>query len=319
MKWAAPALVLIALLLPPSALASQVSSASGASTYDASSPQAPAVRDLNPAPGTTLRTFFPQFSASIDTHGAPLRRESLRLYVDGNDVTESAAIGPSGVSYMPHEHLSAGWHDAFVEGSDTANRTFSDGWVFQTQNPDVQEPVNDGSFAFASAGAGPHAQGRFMHFFIVAPFQGIGLLQLCGFEFPFLRAGLTPVLFVTVPFGFNNALFACNAGVLFTPIAFAPISPVFFPFGIAGPNFFNSNGNRHRPRPWTAPGSGTYSNAPVTMPAQGISPSAAIPGQVYRGTGATTLPRARMPIAAPHGVVMPVIPHPAIPHPSIPH
>lgn len=332
--FAAAACALGAVLAPICAHAS-ASTASEASTYTASSAAAPQVRDLNPAPGSTLKAFFPQFSARIDTHGGvPVRRESVHLYVDGTDVTSSASIDADTISYIPHQHLHAGWHDAFLEGSDAANRTFSDGWVFQTQSPDFEAPLNEQNFSIVRAGATAHRHAGFIHFFLFAPFDGVGLLQLCGFDVPFLRAGGAPVFFVTVPVTLGTALLGCEPEVEFTPFGIGQVEPIFFPLEIAGPSFFQNNDTHHRRRPLNAlstPAFGTYGSPAyrtTTMPAY---PTTTMP--VYRtpavpvyGTSAMPLYRApginvprnpgtaKAPPAAAGPPVKPVIPHPYVPH-----
>ena len=89
MKYFPCVVLALALLWPMQAAASAASAVQGASTYQASSSRAPSVRDLLPAPGSMLKAFFPRFSATLQTHGAPLRRQSIHLYVDGRDVSQT--------------------------------------------------------------------------------------------------------------------------------------------------------------------------------------------------------------------------------------
>ena len=317
--------LLLALMLaitPLRAHASPVSAVQGASTYEASSSFAPAVRNVTPAPGTTLRAFFPRLSATLETHGAPLRSNSLRLYVDGRDVTSGATVNADTVAYVPQERLQAGWHDVFLEGSDSANNAFSEAWIFRSLNPDIETPIEDNQFAFMPVGR----HGRFAHFFLVSPFDGFGLLQLCGFEFPMHRAGGTPVFFVTVPITLGTALLGCNPGLAFTPFqaGIGVLNPIFFPIEIAGPGIFqNGGGDHHRRHPLS--GIRAY-----RTPAMPVYQTQAMP--VYRAsTGmpiyrtSTGMPVLGSPVraAAPPraGSALPTvsIPQPSIPHQPIPH
>lgn len=231
----------LAVSAPLSAPASNAQVSRGAFEYQSSSPLAPTVSALEPSPGARLRTFFPRLSATIYTHGrAQLKLHSVHLYVDGADVTQLASITRDQVTYLPRQHVTQGWHDAFLQGVDTANHSFSDAWVFQTQDPDVDMPFdgNDGS-ALLPIGVG--FGGPFSHFFIVSPFNGFAQLQLCGLQVPFIQAGATPVFFATVPVAFGSNFFlGCTPGVVFTPFGFGTVSPIFFPLEIAGPSIFQN-------------------------------------------------------------------------------
>lgn len=302
-------LVVLAMALAPSQsfASAPVSIVGGDSTYQASSPLAPAVQNMQPAPGTVIRAFFPRFSAFIDTHDrAPLRRTSIHFYVDGKDVTEQASILDGNVAYLPREHLGAGWHDVFLQGADLANRTFSQAWVFRSQSPDIDVPLSgDGGFAFAPVGAG----GPFMHFFFVSPFDGFSTLQLCNFSVPLTHAGGSPVFFVTVPATLGTLLLGCNSGFVFTPFGIAQAAPIFFPIGIAGPGFFENGGhNRRIPLPAEPT---TVQDNRVRMP---VYPQQTMP--VYRsgatpGNPARTMPVYRVPVMG-----LPRVP--SIPRPYIP-
>lgn len=272
-----------------------------ASTYQATSPLAPGVRDLSPAPGTTVKAFFPRFSATITTSGQPLQRRSLHIYVDGRDVTAWAAVTADSVQYVPRERLRAGWHDAFVEGTDVAGRAFSDGWVFKTQDPDIDLPSDDDGFAFLPAAA---QNAPFTHFFLVSPFDGFGLVQLCGLQFPMTRVTGTPVFFVTVPVTLGTVLLGCTPGVVFTPFqaGIGELNPIFFPIEAAGPRFFGGVGHQHGRRHPLTPGM-------TSMPAYRTAP--ALP--VYRPVPAVPVYR-----APPMPMPMPVRRSPVIRQPHVP-
>lgn len=328
------ALLLLALMwaiTPLHAHASTVSATQGAATYEASSPLAPGVRDLAPAPGTTQRAFFPRLSATLQTHGAPLRLQSIHLYVDGRDVSAAAALNGNSVAYVPRERLQAGWHDVFLEGSDTANNGFSEAWIFRSENPDIETPIEDSGFAFMPVGR----HGRFEHFFLVSPFDGFALLQLCGFEFPLHHAGGTPIFFVTVPITLGTAFLGCNPGLAFTPFqaGIGILNPIFFPIEIAGPGIFQNGGDHHGRHPLSAPAYGTRAYGTPAMPVYQtpampvyrtpVTPVYQTPAMpIYRTS--TGMPVSGSPIraAAPPraGPALPTvsIPQPSIPHPPIP-
>lgn len=319
-------LALLATLLPARAHASPVSARDGASAYEASSAAAPAVSDLEPAPGVTLRAFFPRVSVRIQASRAPVRTGSLHVYVDGTDVSARATFSRGELAYVPAERMRAGWHDVFVEGSDSENNAFSEAWVFRSQNPDIDEPLEDDGFAFVPVSR----HGRFAHFFLISPFDGFALLQLCNIEIPLHRASAAPVFFVTVPATLASEFLGCTPGLAFTPFeaGIGTLTPIFFPLEIAGPGIFQGGGDRHRRHPLSS--GGTTSAYPAyrttTYP---VYPATALP--VYRTT-TTAVPLQRVPVngapvraagppaahagAAHAGTALPtvVIPNPYIPH-----
>jgi hypothetical protein len=273
-----------------------VSLTNGPSTYQAGSPAAPAVRDLTPSPGARLRSFFPTVSAQIQPRGgAALSRASIHLFLDGSDVTAASIFNGTRVTYTPHGHIRAGWHDVFLEGKDGANQTFSQAWFFQTDDPDIDVPVDEAQFGFAPIVIGPGLGGPFMHFFFVSPFQGVALLQLCGFTTPFVQAPGTPVFFVTAPMTLGTLLLGCTPGVAFTPFGISQAAPIFFPLPIAGPNPIPNN-PRRRPLP--------ISHMPV-----------------YSAPAPIGIPRVGVPrVGFPHiGIPHVTVPRVSVPHPYVPH
>lgn len=236
------AVALLLILAPSISAAAPVHLISGATNYTATSAHAPTVSNLAPIPGSRVRTFYPQFSATIDTHGgSEVERRSLRLFVDGMEVTASAAITQNTVTYLPHSRVSSGWHDVFLEGADTAGRKFSDAWVFELLPPDTGIEPATGGFGFFPVGSPDF--GGFMHFVLIAPTDGFADLQLCGIpQLAFVHVRLSPVFFLTVPVTFENGFspfFGCNVGAFFSPFnGFNQFGTVFLPLPleIAGPN-----------------------------------------------------------------------------------
>jgi hypothetical protein len=261
-----------------------------------------------------------------------MRRQSPRLYVDGQNVTSSTQFDGNTVAYLPRRHLKAGWHDAFLQGSDTANHTFSQAWVFRSESPDVDDPITgDGGFAFLPVGLD---DGPFSHFFLISPFDGFGSVQLCNFSVPLHRAGRSPVFFVTVPATLGTTLLGCNPGLIFTPFAagLGELTPIFFPIEIAGPGIFQGNNGHHHRHPMPAAGMQSPYGAPLYRTAPAMSVYAAprsLP--VYRTTMPTTtingmpvmrMPGTRIPATRMPSSGMPIMGKPAavsVPHPYIPH
>jgi hypothetical protein len=249
-------------------------------------------------------------------------------------VTAAATLKSDRISYMPREHVSAGWHDVFLEGKDAASRTFSEAWVFRTDDPDIDDPAGFDSFGFLPIGVVPGVNSPFMHFFFVSPFEGVGLVQLCGFTAPLVQAGATPVFFVTVPVTLGSVLLGCTPGIAFTPFGFAQVTPIFFPLQIAGPNIFQNPTRRRIQNGVQGPVS--RSGVPVhrmpvmpvnRMPVMPVNrmpvmPVNRMPVMPVNRTpvmpvNRTMIPIYRMPQTV--GVPRAVMPHMSIPHVGIPH
>jgi hypothetical protein len=345
MKRAALAVALLLTFAPAIAPAAPVHVVGAASNYTASSSRAPTVTSLVPVPGSRVRSFYPQFSATIDTHGrAPLNRASVHLFVDGMDVSASASLTQNTLTYLPRVRVSSGWHDVFLEGADTAGQKFSNAWVFILQPPDVDIDPVTGGFGFFPVGS---PQFGFMHFVLIAPTDGFAALQLCGIpQLAFVHVRLSPVFFVTVPVTIGNGFspfFGCDVGAFFSPFGqFTQINPVFIPLpiGIAGPNVqpnipLPQSAQTRRTLPMNrapeipvmgAPAPQMFvgtprnamptyrtmplPNAPVALPGMRTAPSTTVSGT------RATLPMYRTPAAPVHVPV--TVPPPTIPQP-IPH
>jgi hypothetical protein len=304
MKRAAVAIVAAFAFVPANAMATPVHAVTGASSYYASSAEAPSVTNQNPAPGTRLRTFYPQFSATIQAHGAGLRQKTLHLFVDGGDVTPYSSFSGDTLSYVPRDRIAPGWHDVFLEGADSTGRTFSDSWVFESLAPDtdVDEDYAATGFGVVPSGFPTLFPGDFMHYFFIAPDDGFAFLRFCGLtQFNFVHIRFSPVFFVTVPVGFGafSPFLNCSSpSVLFSP--FGQFTNVFVPvpFAIAGPNITMPR----QQRPWQFRGM-----QPGIRRAE-VPGAFSAPAGIYR-------PRAPLPVmSVPHPVM---IPHPvSIPHPA---
>lgn len=323
MRWIAGAVIFVLVLGPAGALASsngQNAGSDAASAYYTGSAGAPTVENQNPQPGGRLRTYFPQFFAAIVTHGgAPLRKESLHLSVDGTDVTASSSVSASTVSYIPRARLSAGWHDVFLEGADTAGRSFSDAWAFQSEAPDGINITNPDSGLQVVQSGDPRSSGGFTHLFFTSPADGSALLQLCGFPaISFVHVRLSPVFFITVPVQFAGGFVpfgGCAPQVLFSP--FGGFGSIFIPvqIGGAGPGFFHHH-HHHWPR----------STMPVVRAAEPSLPviSGGVPGAMRTAPvmvmPRVTMPQVRMPaVSVPHVIVPRItVPHISVPHASVP-
>jgi hypothetical protein len=118
-------------------------SASGASTL-----QQPSNQTITPAPNPnaqggaiTLGNVLPGRGASVSARrptieatfaGATAEPNSIRIAVDGADVTGDSTRSPRGFTYAPRSPLQAGEHTVRVTGTDTNGQSFNRGWRFSS-------------------------------------------------------------------------------------------------------------------------------------------------------------------------------------------
>ena len=85
----------------------------------------------NKQPATTSGTLLPLIAAEFSE---PVNRDSLRIYIDGNDVTGQAYSSGSGFRVTPSGALSPGTHRVRVTGTTQAGASFNTSWTFNAEN-----------------------------------------------------------------------------------------------------------------------------------------------------------------------------------------
>ncbi len=90
------------------------------------------LRARQPAPGTLTSNRFTliaaQFSHEVDV-------DSVRVQLDGNDITSRSGVSPGGFSYKPPAPLDFGTHTVRVAGLDRRGLRFVQSWSFTTTRP----------------------------------------------------------------------------------------------------------------------------------------------------------------------------------------
>ena len=89
------------------------------------------LRSQQPAPGERLANRFVVISASFSRAVYP---GSVRVWLDGSDITSRSGVSPSNFSYRPPAPLNFGEHTVRVAGGDTAGVRFDRGWSFTIFN-----------------------------------------------------------------------------------------------------------------------------------------------------------------------------------------
>ncbi len=100
----------------------------------ASNNSPPANRSFNlsnqrPAPNGSVNTLNPAIRA---TFSEPVQQSTLRVKIDGRDVTNDVYSNPNGFDVTPSFQLPAGNHQVSVTGTTQAGASFTTGWSFST-------------------------------------------------------------------------------------------------------------------------------------------------------------------------------------------
>ena len=87
------------------------------------------LRNQRPSPGATVNDRFAEVAATFapQADGA-----SVRVRLDGNDITSRSGVWPGGFSYKPPAPLEFGTHTVRVTGRGQAGLAFDRSWSFTT-------------------------------------------------------------------------------------------------------------------------------------------------------------------------------------------
>jgi hypothetical protein len=88
------------------------------------------LRALQPGANATLASSRPRIEARFDQ--AQADPNSVRVSLDGLDVTNDASRTPDGIVYSPRSDLQFGQHTVRISGLDDAHRPFESTWQFTT-------------------------------------------------------------------------------------------------------------------------------------------------------------------------------------------
>lgn len=107
-------------------------------------PQMVHLQYQQPAPSAQITNGFPQIAAQFTRRVNP---SSVRVWVDGIDVTSNSGITPSGINYRPSSALGNGMHNVRVAGSDSTGVRFDRTWSFVVirSGPGMQLNINQPS------------------------------------------------------------------------------------------------------------------------------------------------------------------------------
>ncbi len=185
-------------------------------TLSVASKLAPTVEDLRPASGALIGAAYPTIYARFNGGTSPVNPSSVRITLDGTDISDQATISSAYFSYTPSVALSTGAHNVSVAGTADDGSPFAWSWSFRV---DVGTSTDYTVGTYGGGGLG----------YLNSPFYGYNGF---GWRFPgFSRFGFFPPGFSCFTPG---ALFFTVGGII--PVYF--FNP-FFPTGVA---FFTISG-----------------------------------------------------------------------------
>lgn len=96
----------------------------------AAPPSVLGLRAVTPQANVQVATRRPTIEAQFG--GAPANPSSVRVAVDGRDVTNESSVSPNGIVFSPVSDLQSGPHTVRITGRDMSERPFDRAWQFTT-------------------------------------------------------------------------------------------------------------------------------------------------------------------------------------------
>jgi hypothetical protein len=107
------------------------------------------VRSLQPARDASVGSQRPTIEARFA--GAPANPNSIKVELDGLNVTDQSTRSPSGIVFSPPSDLQAGRHEVAVSGTDAQGLPFLVRWQFASGTSPVSNEIRDLSPANGAA------------------------------------------------------------------------------------------------------------------------------------------------------------------------
>lgn len=116
----------------------------------------PTVEDERPTPHSLIGAQYPQIYGRFNGGASPVDPRSVKIWVDGRDVTGSATVSSAYFAYTPNYALDSGTHHVSVSGTSDDGAPFDDAWSFQI---DAQPQVGYGMSPWMAPGFGYYPPG----------------------------------------------------------------------------------------------------------------------------------------------------------------
>jgi copper amine oxidase-like protein len=95
---------------------------------------APTVDSMQPSPDSVVGSTYPQIYARLNGNSSSVDPSTVRLLVDGGDVTSLATISSAYVSYTPSAGLANGSHTVEVTGESEDGQSLYQTWSFRVDS-----------------------------------------------------------------------------------------------------------------------------------------------------------------------------------------
>lgn len=253
-----------------------------------SRPSAAATLELQPAPDTRVGSAFPTIAASIGA-ASNLNFGTIRLLVDGLDVTPLASYGPTSIAYIPRSGLRVGSHTVTLNGITTDGAPLDTQWSFETTLPAVPSAASGangyGGYGYLSGlqlsvAGSVFAPNAAMPVHLIAPPGGAAYAFMCNspYQYPMYAPPGSSYYSATLQAPLNGQSQQCPISAMYVAqngqISYSPY-PVYVTFGQPPPRP-TATPSRHAPgpvqtRPPSTPG------APATPPAHATHAPVATP------------------------------------------
>lgn len=181
--------------------------------------QGPSVEDQRPDSGSIVGSEYPSIYARFDGGTSAVNPASVRVLVDGADVTGSSTISSAYVTYTPTSPLMTGLHSVTITGNTDDGTGFTSGWSFRTDAGTVSDYT---STSFAGGGLGynygygPNGYGGWggfdwpVHGFGPFGFFPPGFSVFTPGQLFFVSGGAIAVVFVSQFFPAGNGVFTIS-------------------------------------------------------------------------------------------------------------
>ncbi|MDQ2798083.1 MAG: stalk domain-containing protein [Armatimonadota bacterium] len=117
--------------------------------------QPPKLTDFGPSRDTTVESQHPLIYAQFtDGDGVGVDPNSIKVSVDGSDVTGNAAVTPSLFTYKPSEALTSGGHTVAVTVADKAGNVTNASWGFKVSTSKIVQSFTTNEPSGKAVGAG---------------------------------------------------------------------------------------------------------------------------------------------------------------------
>ena len=174
------------------------------------------VVSLGPPAGASEATAFPTITANIE---APLSVSiaTLRVQVDGRDVTHDVSYAGTSITYIPRHGLPVGEHSVIISGTLTNGKPFDKQWSFETtlaaaeSNGPAIGTYASSSGLQLSVGGDVFGPNQYMPIQLIAPPGGQAFAFVCNspWQYPLYASPYSTFYSATLPAPFGTQIAQC--------------------------------------------------------------------------------------------------------------